>query len=331
MHWASSRAEQGCLIELARGWRESSLVSRWIVQGALATVLLVATVGVTSAQAQDSWVQNFRATERWASPDSTESFGSLRQFSFLKIAGPSENGRIYVYNPKMDDRIYVDLNDVGPSGAPSADYLAGPKEIKSMNLPARVNGKSLLYDEPSLVEGVPTWPLDNNHSITVVAQVEGDARATWYKLAEGGYLKSDDVRLPRNVPSRAGRWIDADLNEPTMVTAYEDGKPIYASLAIHGTGQWATPTGEFSIGRRVANEIMSSETIGIPRNGPGGYHLSGVLFTQYFTGSGHSIHYNYWSSNFGYAGSHGCLGMNYDDSSFFWSWASPGTSLSIHY
>ena len=116
-----------------------------------------------------------------------------------------------------------------------------------------------------------------------------------------------------------------------MVTAYEDGKAVYATLAIHETGQWATPTGEFSIGRRVANETMSSETIGIPRNGPGGYHLTGVLFTQYFTWDGASIHYNYWSSNWGYSGSHGCLGMNYDDSSYFWSWAGPGTALSIHY
>ena len=54
---------------------------------------------------------------------------------------------------------------------------------------------------------------------------------------------------------------------------------------------------------------MNSDTIGIPRFGPGGYYLTNVLFTQYFTGDGASIHYNYWSSNWGYAGSHGCLGL----------------------
>ena len=167
-----------------------------------ASSALGGTAQVTSAQGVDTWVQNFRATERWPSADATEgSFGPLRQFSFLKIAAPPEANHIYVYNPKMDDYTFVDLVDVGPSGAPSAEYLSGPKEVKAINLPARVNGKSLLYDEPSLVEGVPTWPLDNNHSITVVAQVEGDARATWYKLAEGGYLKADDVRLQRERPS----------------------------------------------------------------------------------------------------------------------------------
>ena len=68
-------------------------------------------------------------------------------------------------------------------------------------------------------------------------------------------------------------------------------------------------TGVFTILRRVANETMNSDTIGIPRFGPGGYYLTNVLFTQYFTGDGASLHYNYWSGNWGYAGSHGCLGL----------------------
>jgi lipoprotein-anchoring transpeptidase ErfK/SrfK len=55
------------------------------------------------------------------------------------------------------------------------------------------------------------------------------------------------------------------------------------------------------------------------------------LFTQYFTGDGASIHYNYWSGNWGYAASHGCLGLTYADSAFLWSWAGLGTAISIHY
>ena len=77
----------------------------------------------------------------------------------------------------------------------------------------------------------------------------------------------------------------------------------------------------FTIQRRVANETMNSDTIGIPRFGPGGYYLTNVLFTQYFTADGASIHYNYWSSNWGYAASHGCLGLTYADSAFLWDWA----------
>ena len=50
-----------------------------------------------------------------------------------------------------------------------------------------------------------------------------------------------------------------------------------------------------------------------------------VLFTQYFTNDGSSFHFNYWSGNFGYRGSHGCLGLNYDDAIFLWHWANVGT------
>ena len=63
---------------------------------------------------------------------------------------------------------------------------------------------------------------------------------------------------------------------------------------------------------------MNSETIGIPRFGPGGYYLTNVLFTQYFTGDGASIHYNYWSSNWGYSASHGCLGVALSEAKFAW-------------
>ena len=116
-----------------------------------------------------------------------------------------------------------------------------------------------------------------------------------------------------------------------MVAMYEDGKIVDAALALKGTRDWETPTGTFTILRRVANETMSSDTIGIPRNSAGGYHLTNVLFTQYFTGSGASFHYNYWSGNWGRQGSHGCLGLTYGDSAFLWEWARIGTPVSIHY
>ncbi len=74
---------------------------------------------------------------------------------------------------------------------------------------------------------------------------------------------------------------------------------------------------------------MDSATLVITNAGPGGYLLKNVLYTQYFTADGASIHYNYWSGNFGYRGSHGCLGMNLDDALWFWEWADVGTPLVV--
>jgi hypothetical protein len=70
----------------------------------------------------------------------------------------------------------------------------------------------------------------------------------------------------------------------------------------------ATYVNGHSMQRRVPNEIMDSLTVGIPHNSPFGYYVKNVLYTQYFTPDGASLHDNYWSSNFGGAGSHGVLG-----------------------
>jgi len=116
-----------------------------------------------------------------------------------------------------------------------------------------------------------------------------------------------------------------------MLTAYDGGKIVFTTLAIKGNVANQTPTGTFSILRRVQDETMDSGTLFPPidPHGPGGYHLEHVLNTQYFTGDGASIHYNYWSSNFGYSGSHGCLGVDLASSQFFWNWADVGTTVVI--
>ena len=54
-----------------------------------------------------------------------------------------------------------------------------------------------------------------------------------------------------------------------------------------------------------------------------------MLYTQYFTSDGASIHSNYWSGNWGYAGSHGCLGLPLAESTFLWNWADVGTPVVI--
>jgi hypothetical protein len=139
------------------------------------------------------------------------------------------------------------------------------------------------------------------------------------------------IRAGPLISSFSGNWIDVDLNLPATMTVYEGDAPVRTMNPIIGRAPLYTPVGTFSIIRRVANETMDSSTIGIPRDGPGGYYLTNVLFTQYFTSDGDSIHYNYWSTDWGYPGSHGCLGLSYDDAAFMWNFADLGTGVSIHY
>jgi lipoprotein-anchoring transpeptidase ErfK/SrfK len=283
--------------------------------------LALAPLGAGVARAEERWVQTWQPAELWSNPGPTAiSFGKVRPFTYLRLHGEAEGGRIYVYNPRTQNFAYVDAGTVGPSTPPSAAYLNGPAVRATLNLPARASGTASIYREP--VQDELSWAHDLQHNDIVLVKdlVEAGDGTRWYRLQDGTYALQDQVRTPGPITPPAGKWIDVILSGPTLVTAYEDGKALYSAMAIHGIGGWETPYGTYRMISRVANERM---------RGPG-WDVSNVLFTQYFTGAGHSIHYNYWSSNWGYAGSHGCLGMNYADSLWFWEWATLGTPVDIH-
>ena len=125
-----------------------------------------------------------------------------------------------------------------------------------------------------------------------------------------------------------GRWIEVILSVPQHAVAMQGDVPVYSGLVTAGL-QGTTRPGFYQIQRRVYNETMDSRTV------PGlndHYLLHNVLFTQYFTGDGAAIHYNWWGPPYGFGrpGSHGCLGMRYDDSKFFWDWADVGVPVVIH-
>jgi len=280
----------------------------------------------TAASATDKWVQNVRATELWSGPDDKAvSFGSMPAFSYFQVLAPQDGPRIKVKNP-LGGIAYITAKDLGPSGPPPDWYLALKNQV---DIPARIIGGANIRRTPGIADDNIVDRLGHNAGISILSQVKGTDGDTWYRIAQNEFVHESLVRRPSQVQAYPGKVIVAELTEPCIVTAYENGKPVYATLALHGTTSWGTPTGFFTILRRVENETMSSETLGIPRDGPGGYYLKDVLYTQYFTNDGASIHYNYWSSNWGYSGSHGCLGMPYDDALWFWTWTEVGTPVFI--
>ena len=280
------------------------------------------------------WVQNHTETELWSGPGrGAVSFGRVKPFSYFKVLQPQQGPRLYVLNPLTEGTAWIAAAAVGPSGEPPAAYLARPPPpdpaAGTLNVPARIVGGANIRRRP--VVAADTWVgrAGHNQAVQVLDEVTGGDGEAWYRIGDEQYVHHSLVRLPRPFPPHPGKLIVGELTEPVIVTAYEDARPVYSALALKGTRAWRTPTGFFTILRRVANETMDSATLGIPRNGPGGYYLRNVLYTQYFTADGASIHYNYWSGNFGYSGSHGCLGMNLEDARWFWDWASIGTPLII--
>jgi len=287
-----------------------------------------------SADAKDGaqWVATHSLTDLWSDSEGGVSFGKARPWTYLQLTGQAADGRLYVLNPRTGNYAWVDVEAIGPVPAPPDSYFSGPQVLNAVEKPGRIIGGLNLRSWPAVSDDTMVRPLGHNAPVFVQEAVVGDDGETWYRVGDEEYVHASGVRLPKSPPQTfSGRWIDVDLSEPAMISAYEGDRLVATALTIKGTQVDPTPIGVYRIQRRVANEIMDSATVGIPRNSPRGYYLRNVLYTQYFTGGGASIHYNYWSSVFGYAGSHGCLGLSYDDAFWYWNWATVGTSLNIHY
>jgi len=130
-----------------------------------------------------------------------------------------------------------------------------------------------------------------------------------------------------------GRWIEVDLTTLTA-TAWEGNTPVYQAPVSTGRRGFETPTGNFRILRRVANETMDSSTYGLSRFAPGGYRVTNVRYTQYITNDGVALHANYWSrvAAFGHWNdSHGCIGMLTADAAWLWDFATVGTPVVVHF
>jgi L,D-transpeptidase catalytic domain len=323
--------------------------------GATALTGLLGSGAVARAESPNDdapWIANHTET-RLLGADGQPIVG-LPRWTRMRIVRQFANGLIDVWVPRFDLYGRVASNTIGPVPAPAPAEL----EAEKLDLPPEYAGG---IGMPGRVVGggnLRTWPvvgnnllrsLGHNAPVRVLDSVLGDDGDEWYRVngldsktyepISLGYLHNSVVRLPRlhYTPIAAdhtdapGRHFEADLKEPALITAFEDGGPIWSTLTLKGTVTKSTPTGFHKVLWRVANETMTSERVypPIPRDAPGGYYLTGVLWTQYFTSDGASIHYNYWSSNWGYAGSHGCLGIAYNEAKFAWGWAEVGTPVLI--
>jgi hypothetical protein len=198
----------------------------------------------------------------------------------------------------------------------------------------RVFSPTLLW--PTGVEGdEPLGPAEFGQYFRVQEPQDGPQLRVWDPRGDRmGYVEAESVG-PVEPPEWAeylngldGRWIDVKLSIPQRAVAMQGDQAVRDALVTAGLNGSTRPGG-YRILRRVYNETMDSRTVPGLRDR---YLLRNVLFTQYFANDGSAIHYNWWfpPGGFGRPGSHGCLGMMYNDSRFFWEWADIGVPVIIH-
>lgn len=99
-------------------------------------------------------------------------------------------------------------------------------------------------------------------------------------------------------------WIHVDLSSQSLVI-YRGATPVYATLVSSGLEEHETPTGTFTIHKKMVTDTMAN--LG-PDAGDDSYRIQDVPWTQYFEGS-FALHTAFWHSRFGLQRSHGCVNL----------------------
>ncbi|NWG16830.1 MAG: L,D-transpeptidase [Chloroflexi bacterium] len=152
----------------------------------------------------------------------------------------------------------------------------------------------------------------------------------WYMIGPNQWLKQTFVSkvLPVARPEGvSGRWVAIDLYEQTLV-AYEDDRPVFATLVSSGLDNWDTNEGLFTIWARMPSDPMSGAT-----GAPDAYALQRVPWVMYFDDS-ISLHGTYWHDLFGYRRSHGCVNLSISDARHLFEWtgaAAPEGEDAVNY
>jgi lipoprotein-anchoring transpeptidase ErfK/SrfK len=143
----------------------------------------------------------------------------------------------------------------------------------------------------------------------------------WLKVTMGGSTGwMATIVLATGTGSTTELLIDVNLTTQYMVV-YRGSTVIGESLVSTGRPGYETPTGTFSILRKLTSETMS---------GPGFYYPD-VPWVMYFTNNGHAIHGAYWHTNFGTPGSGGCVNVPVSFGEWLYGVTPLGTKVRIHY
>jgi lipoprotein-anchoring transpeptidase ErfK/SrfK len=138
----------------------------------------------------------------------------------------------------------------------------------------------------------------------------------WYMIGPNHWVKQTfvakvfKIKRPDGV---RGRWVAIDLYEQTIV-AYQDDKPVFATLIASGTPPTETKEGLYAVWASMERDGMSGAT-----GAPDAYALQSVPWVMYFDGS-YSIHGTYWHDLFGYRQSHGCVNLTISDARYVYQW-----------
>jgi len=169
--------------------------------------------------------------------------------------------------------------------------------------------------------------------------VNRDEKSIWYKIydrqtQESLYVPAHEMRvipadelgpLAPKVPEEQKR-IYVDL-ENQFVTAFEGENPVLVTRCASGAKGTETPLGNFRTYHKGPSIHMTNQGDGTENT----YHLPGVPWVSFFTGSGVALHGTYWHNDYGRPSSRGCVNLTPQDAKFMYRWTRPEVPIGTPY
>ena len=158
-----------------------------------------------------------------------------------------------------------------------------------------------------------------------------EEKGFWYEIydrqsRETLYVPAHDMRIISNqeltllspdVPE-ADKRLYVDLRNQ-MVTAFEGEVVVFAARCASGAKGTETPQGEYRTYHKGPSIHMTNQGDGSANT----YHLRGVPWVSFFTGTGAAFHGTYWHNDYGRPSSRGCVNLTPKDAKFIYRWSHP--------
>lgn len=146
----------------------------------------------------------------------------------------------------------------------------------------------------------------------------------WVKIGPDEWVEHKNVALiipnytqPTGVTGN--RWIEVNLYEQVL-SVYDEGNLVFATLISSGTPPFYTQPGVFQIYEKIENEYMTGV---FEADRSDYYYLEDVPFIMYYDQK-RALHGAYWQTLLGYQRSHGCVNLSVADSHWLFDWAKDG-------
>lgn len=170
----------------------------------------------------------------------------------------------------------------------------------------------------------PTDKIYDKYYNFEVFQVEQADDYDWFMIAPGEWLPSLKARRVIVDPTRpegveGERWINIDLDEQVL-TAWEDGQLVFATLMASGIEPFYTRPGSFQIYKEFKTVTMQDA---YEADRSDFYMLQAVPWALFYDRAT-AIHGVYWPVMLGFPQSHGCVNLSVADARWLFDWHERG-------